>query len=323
MLDALRFVAASVAKKDYVQDLTHFRIVDGRVTGFNGVISLSSDIDVDLNVYPHAARMLAAIKACPETISLNVTPAGRLAIKSGKFKSFVDCLPSDPAIVVAPEGDSVELGPSFLPGIRALAPIMGIDASRPWAMGIRLQSKTMLATNNVMLGEYWHGVDTPTDVVIPDICIRELLRIDEAPTRVQMTDHSISFWFGENRWLRSSLIEASAWPIAKMDEILSGSQGKQTEIDPAFFEAVDTLKPFLEDSGTLYLSADKVSTSKTEGEGTSIECPATGQAEMQAYHHRQLALLGEVAKTIDWTAYPRPCMFRGEKLRGALVGQRV
>jgi hypothetical protein len=324
MLDALRFVAASVAKKDYVQDLTHFRIVDGRVTGFNGVIALSSDIDVDLNVFPHAARMLAAIKACTETISLNVTPAGKLAIKSGKFKSFVDCLPFDNvANTPAPDGDSVELGPSFLPGIRALAPIMGIDASRPWSMGIRLQSQTMLATNNVMLGEYWHGVNTPLDVVIPDVCIRELLRIDEDPTRVQMTDHSISFWFGENRWLRSSLIEGSMWPMAKMDEILSGSTGEQTELDPAFFEAVDTLKVFLEDSGTLYLSADRIGTSKNDGEGTSIECPCTGQVDLQAYHHRQLALLGEVATTIDWTAYPRPCMFRGERLRGALVGQRV
>jgi len=324
MLDSLRFVAASVAKKDYVQDLTHFRIVDGRVTGFNGVIALSTDIDVDLNVFPHAARMLAAIKACTETISLNVTPAGKLAIKSGKFKSFVDCLPFDNVTnTPAPEGDSVDVGPDFLPGIRALAPIMGIDASRPWSMGIRLQSQTMLATNNVMLGEYWHGTQMPLDVVIPDVCVRELLRIGDAPTRVQMTDHSISFWWGENRWLRSSLIEGSMWPIAKMDEILSGSQGVQTELDASFFEAVDTLKPFLEDSGTLYLSADRIGTSKTDGEGTSIECPATGQVELQAYHHRQLALLGEVAKTIDWTAYPRPCMFRGERLRGALVGQRV
>lgn len=323
MLDPLRFVATAVARKDYVQDLTHFRIVGGRVTGFNGVMALSSPIDVDLDIYPNAVKMLAAIRACPGVISLSMTPAGKLAVRSEKFRSYVDCLMEQSATFVDPEGDEVDFGENFLPGLRALAPVMGIDASRPWAMGIRLQSQTMLATNNVMLAEYWHGVDIPMDVVIPDICVNEILRINETPEKVQVTDHSISFHFSGGRWLRSSLIEGSGWPSAKMSEILSSSTGPQTEFGDGFFDAVATLKPFLGESGTVYLTADSLSTSQNEGEGTSVEVAATGQAEMQAYHHRQLTLLGQVAKTIDWTAYPRPCMFRGERLRGALVGQRV
>lgn len=323
MLDPLRFVATSVAKKDYVQDLTHFRIIGGRVTGFNGIISLSSPIDVDLDVFPNAVKMLAAIRACPETITLNMTPAGKLSIRSGKFRSYVDCLAEQSATFVDPGGDEIDVGPQFLAGIRALAPVMGIDASRPWAMGIRIQSQTMLATNNVMLAEYWHGTDLPFDVVIPDVCITELLRINEHPEKVQVTEHSISFLFSGGRWMRSSLIEGSGWPSAKMDEILSLSTGEQVEFSEGFFEAIATLKPFLGEAGTVFLSSDGVSTSQHDGEGTSVEVAATGQVEMQAYHHRQLTLLGQVAKTIDWTAYPRPCMFRGERLRGALVGQRI
>lgn len=323
MLDPLRFVATAVAKKDYVQDLTHFRIMGGRVTGFNGVISLSSPIDVDLDIFPNAVKMLAAIRACPDTITLNMTPAGKLAVRSGKFRSYVDCLTEQSATFVDPEGDEIDVGPQFLAGIRALAPVMGIDASRPWAMGIRIQSQTMLATNNVMLAEYWHGTDLPFDVVIPDVCITELLRINEPPEKVQVTPHSISFLFSGGRWMRSSLIEGSGWPSAKMDEILSLSTGEQLEFSEGFFEAIATLKPFLGEAGTVFLSNDRVSTSQHDGEGTSVEVAATGQSEMQAYHHRQLTLLGQVAKTIDWTAYPRPCMFRGERLRGALVGQRI
>lgn len=323
MLDSLRFVVSAVARKDYVQDLTHFRIRDGRVTGYNGVIALSSDIDIDLNVYPNASKMMAAVKASPTTITLNMTPAGKLAVRSGKFKSFVDCLPDESQVFPEPEGEVVDLGPHFMPGIKALAPAMGIDASRPWAMGIKLQEQSMFATNNVMLAEYWHGTDIPLDVVIPDICVKELLRIGEDPIKVQVTDRSITFWFSETRWLRSQLIETDQWPIARMSEIMSLSDGDQVPFPEGFFEAVETLTPFLTDAGTVFLFPDRIATSKDEGEGTSVELEMVGVTDLQAYHHRQLLLLGQIAKTIDWTSYPRPCMFRGDRLRGAVVGQRT
>lgn len=323
MLDALRFVATAVARKDYVPALTHYKIKDGRVTGFNGVLALSSDIDVDLDIYPSATKFLAAIRACPGTIALSMTPANKLAVKSSKFRSYVDCLDGEDAIFVEPEGEEIDLGPNFMTGIKTLAPLMGIDASRPWSMGIKLQTGSMFATNNVMLAEYWHGVALPVDVVIPSAAIDELLRIDEPPTRVQVTERSISFWFGENRWMRTALVEATQWPVHRMQELFDASRGPQTELTPEFFEAVDTLKPFLNEHGTLYLSADRVSTSKEDGEGTSIDVASTGVLEMQAYHQKHLALLGEVADTIDWTSYPRPCAFYGKGLRGVMIGQRV
>lgn len=323
MLDALRFVATAVAKKDFVPALTHYKIANGRVTGFNGILALSSDIDVDLDIRPQAATLLAAIRACPDTISLNMTPSGKLAVRSGRFRSFVDCLPEAEQFSILPEGESVDLGERFLEGIKAIAPAMGIDASRPWAMGIRLQRQSMFATNNVMLVEYWHGAEIPFDVVIPSAAIDELLRIDEKPTRVQVTEQSISFWFGDKRWMRSVLVESSGWPTDQMTRILSRSTGEQSPLPVEFFEAVETLRPFLGEHGALYLSPERISTSPHDGEGSSVETLVRGVTGMQAYHHRQLTLLGEIANTIDWTAYPAPCMFMAENLRGALVGQRI
>lgn len=332
MLDALRFVASAVARKDYIPALTHYRIKDGRVTGFNGTIALSSDIDVDLDIYPNATKLLAAIRACPGTISLNMTPAGKLAVKSGKFKSFVDCLDDQAAMFVEPEGEEIELGVDFMAGVKALAPLMGIDASRPWAMGIKVQAGSMYATNNVMLAQYWHGAAIPVDVVIPAAAIEELLRIGETPTRVQIgrishddAPRSISFWFGEKRWMRSALIEGDQWPISKVNDLFANI-GKDPQPRPeGFFEAVETLKPFLGEHGSLFLSPSLVSTSKDEGEGTSVELSIPGITEMQAYHQKHLTLLGQVANMIDWSTYPRPCAFFGfdNKLRGVIIGQRV
>jgi hypothetical protein len=323
MLDALRFVATAVAKKDYIPELTHFKIKDGRVTGFNGVLALSSDIDVDLNIQPAAAKLLTAIRACSGVISLHMTAGGRLSVRSGKFKSFVDCLPDDAATFVQPVGETIELGEQFLPGIKAISPLMGIDASRPWSMGVKLQGQSMFATNNVMLAEYWHGTTLPIDVVIPAQAINELIRINECPSRVQIEPNSISFWFGDKRWLRTGLLQGDMWPIDRMSELLSQVEGEQIAIPEGFAEAVDTMKPFLGEHGSVYVTPNAMATSKNEGEGSSIDIVLPGIGEMQAYHHRQLELLTKVAKTIDWTTYPRPCMFRGERMRGALVGQKV
>lgn len=325
MLDALRFVASAVAKKDFVPELTHFKIKGGRVTGFNGQIALSSDIDVDLDVQPAAVSLINAIRSCPGNIALHVTPSGKLAVRSGAFKAYVNCLSDEHALFVEPEGDTVDLGPNFMDGIRALAPIMGIDASRPWAMGIKLAGQSMFATNNVMLGEYWHGADIPVDVVIPSPAIAELLRVGEAPTRVQVTGTSISFWFGDGRWMRTALLVAEGWPVAKLQDVLSGSKGEQLPFPAGFFDHVEALKAFLTERGTVFLTSTGMSTMAADGEGAGFDIEIPGVTDMQAYHHRQLMLLSEVADTIDWSAYPRPCMFRGAggRLRGALVGQRV
>lgn len=325
MLDALRFVATAVAKKDFVPALTYFKIEGGRVTGFNGTLALSSPIDCDLDVQPQAAAFMAAIRACPDTIALSVTPAGKLAVKSKNFKSFVGCLDKQDQFSIEPEGKFIDLGPSFLEGVKACAPVMGIDASRPWAMGIKLQRGSMFATNNVMLVEYWHGTEIPIDVVIPSMAVEELLRIDESPSKVQVTRNSISFWFGEGRWLRSALVENSIWPTDKIEQIFAKSLGKQTSFSDDFFKAVDTLGPFLGEHGTCYLTAENISTHVTENEGTSIEVASPAVGEMQAYHQRQLKILGAVAETIDWSAYPAPCKFMGYngKLRGAIIGQRI
>lgn len=323
MLDALRFVASAVARKDFIPELTHFKIRDGRVTGFNGQIALSSPIDVDLNVQPQAVNLINAIRVCEGPISLAVTASGKLTVRTDKFKSHINCLPEDSSHFVYPEGETIEIGESFLDGIKAVAPIMGVDASRPWAMGIKLAANSMVATNNVMLVEYWHGSELPVDVVIPAAAVNELLRINEAPQRVQLTENSISFWFEGDRWMRTQLLLGGSWPMDRLNELLGGDAGNQTAIPENFAEQVETLKQFLGERGTVYLTPEGAATSKDDGEGTSVAIALPGIEGMQAYHHRQMTLLTEVADTIDWTNYPRPCMFRRGRLRGAIIGQRL
>jgi hypothetical protein len=323
MLDALRFVSTAVAKKDFLPDLTHFKIEDGRITGFNGTVALSSDIDLDLTVMPNAGQLIDAIRACKDTIALHLTETGRLAVKSGKFRAYVNCLPEQSAQFVEPVGETVKLNDQFMAGIKQIAPIMGIDASRPWAMGIMLYGPSMFATNNVMMVEYWHGNELPFQVVIPAQAVNELLRINQNPTEIQMTGTSMTFWFGDERWMRTQLIVGSAWPVDRREDIMGMDGAKLEPFAPEFFKAVETVSDFVGERGTVYLSPTGVATSRDEGVGAFYDME-TGVPCLQAYHEKQLVLLKEVADKIDWTPYPRPCKFTGgQRMRGALIGQRL
>jgi hypothetical protein len=323
MLDAIRFVASAVARKDFVADLQHFKIKDSRITGYNGAMALSSDIDVDLDVQPKADKFLAAIKACQGTIALNVTPTGKLAIKAGKFKSFIDCLQEESPHFVLPEGEEVEVGPLFLEGLKALQPAMGIDASRPWGMGIKLAANSMFATNNVMLVEYHHGHPVPIDVVIPAAAVNEILRIGEMPTRVQTNGVSVTFWFGPKRWLRTNVINGAEWPTDKIDAIFSRiSHATPVEVSISLKEAVEALKPFLEESSAITLDGITARTVATEGAGASYEVALPGfeEGKLVTYGHKQLEILCEIATKVDLTLFPMPAVFFGERLRGVVAG---
>jgi DNA polymerase III sliding clamp (beta) subunit (PCNA family) len=318
MLEELKFVQGAVAKKDFVPALTHFVIEGGKVRGYNGTLALCSPIPFNIACKPKAEPLVRAIANCTETVQLALTAAGRLSIKSGKFKAFVDCLPEGVSPHVEPEGFNVAMdGKAFLQALKVLNPFIGDDASRPWSNGVLLLGQSAFATNNVTLVEYWLGCNLPHPINIPKVAIRELLRLNEPPETVQLTETSISFHFSKERWLRTQLLETD-WP--DLEKVLNrASQPKP--IDAKIFEAIKNLKPFVDKSGRVIFRGDgRISTHNDETEGATYEVESL--LEKGIYNIDMLALLEGSCATVDWSAYPGPCMFFGHRLRGAIIGLR-
>ena len=112
MLEAIKFTRGAIAKKDFVAELTHFHIAKGRITGFNGMMALSAPIELDLDVRPKADTFAKALHACEDTVTMHVTPTGRLSIKSGRFKALIECFPDEQAAApFTPAGWPVDVGP--------------------------------------------------------------------------------------------------------------------------------------------------------------------------------------------------------------------
>lgn len=316
MLTELKFVQGAVARKDFVPALTHFAIDNGVVRGYNGMLALCSPIPFNIKCNPKAGPLINAIGNCGETVSLSLTLAGRLSIKSGKFKAFIDCVEGDTPHV-SPEGDNVVMdGVALLQALKVLYPFIGDDASRPWSNGVLLLGQSSFATNNTVLVEYWTGATFNQPINLPRAAIKEMLRINEAPERVQMTANNITFHYSGNRWLRTQLLETK-WPdLAKV----LNRQSNPKPIQPALFDGLDAVKNFTDKMGRILFKPGQIATHLEPTEGSSFDIE--GFEHEGVYQIDMLRLLNGPVTTIDWSAYPSACMFFGDRLRGAIIGMR-
>ncbi len=320
MLSALKFVQGAVARKGFVPSLTHFRIEGGKVKGYNGNLALCSPIPLDLSVTPKAGSFVQAIQTCKEATQLHMTPAGRLAIKSGKFRAYVECT-DEVYPDIRPEGTRIQLNPdnALLPVLKLLRPFIAEDASRPWARGVLFRNGSAFATNNIILIEHWMGYDFPVEINLPAPAVAEIIRIGKEPTSMQVSEGSITFHYDETgRWLRSQ-VYTTQWPdVAKILDTV----GELKPIPEGLFEALEDIAPFADDVNRCYFLDGKISTVQ-EGDQSGASMEVEGIAGGPIFHCQQLALLAGVAHSADFSRYPAPCPLAGEKLRGAIVGVRA
>lgn len=315
---ALKFAQGAVSKKDFVPALTHFQLSNGRVTGYDGKLSLSAPIALDLDCCPKAAPFVNAVQACHDTAQLAMTAGGKLSIRSGKFRAHVECLPVETFPVVLPEGQAVAIDGNLLPALKVLYGFTAEDASRPWAAGILLDGGSAFATNNVILIEAWLGYHFPYRVNLPRYTIREMLRVGEEPIGMQLTADSVTFHYTEDRWMRSQL-NSTEWPdIRNMLDRIPAAPATVPEVPEGLWEALDTLAPFVSELGQLFIGPDVVRTATEDG--ASVDVPGM---PICSFNHKMLSMLQDVAQRADFAAWPNPVAFYGERLRGMLAGMRA
>lgn len=318
MLKALKFVQGAVAKKDFNPVLTHFLIKDGRVTGCNGNLTISCPIDLDITAAPRAADLVRAISNCDDTVSLHMTKANRLAVRSGSFRVYIDCFDK---IETFPELDIPgELKPVGSPFVRSLAQLknfVGIDASREWCNTyLFTPDGCVVATNNIIMAQKYIGKVFDEQVAVPWDIAQELIRIGEEPSKVAISDRKITFIYDGERILQACRTD-SPWP--EFEHIFDES-AEPIPIPDGFFEAISKLQKFTDKEEHLYFRDGRICTSAVDEMGASIEVP--GLPEKGIYHATQLMHLQGIATRIDFRAYPRPAYFFGHLVRGAMLGYR-
>ena len=328
LLAALKFVQGSIARKELQEGLTHFRIENGYVRGFNGTIALCAPIGLQIDCTPKAEPMLKAIAACDDAVQMTMLANGKLNIKSGGFKVSVDTL-TGPTVHVEPEGETYPInGEAFLGGLERVQPFISDDASRPWSCGVLVKAGSMYATNNASIVQYWFGAVFPVDCVVPRMAIKELLRIKKAPTHISAAKNSMTFHYADGCWLRTQLL-ALEWP--NIDSIIERTEKGQSlyPIDGELFNCLEKIKPFADKMGKVYIENALVRTHFVELDGASAmfkEYQTVG-----VYNIDLLLQLKGIATEWDASRYNvmdernmhTPIIFYGENMRGVIAGFKL
>lgn len=318
MLDTLKFVQGAVSKKEYVPELSHFRIAGGRIVGYNGHLCISSPIALDIDCCPKATQLVRAIAACEEEVQIALTPKGRLSVVSGAFRGHVDTVPLEVFPDVQPEGELVQVDGELLPALRVLMDYTSEDASRPWASGVLLDGASAFATNNVVLVERWLGYHFPYRVNLPSYAVREMLRIREEPKALRLSSNSLTVYYDGDRWMRTQLNSAE-WPDARA--LLDRSAQVQTQDVPeGLWRALETVAPMLGELKAVYVQAGSVATGEDEDCAARVVLESLPADLHGAFNCPMLQSLEGIAQRIALETWPQPCPFYGDKLRGLLVG---
>jgi DNA polymerase III sliding clamp (beta) subunit (PCNA family) len=320
MITALKFVQGAVAKKDFVPALTHFRIQNRKVKGFNGSLGICAPINIDLDIAPRAADFVRAINACTEEIALHMADNGKLCVRSGKFKTFVECVDSATYPDFEPTGRLVTLGNDLVPALKKIEPFIAEDASRPWACGILLDKESAFATNNIVFLEHWLGYHFPVRVNIPGSAIRELVRIGESPVSMQMEAERVVFHYKDGQWLSTQVL-TQPWPDASalLQKLSMKGHRKPSE---ELWEAIEAVVPFSDEINRCFFKGDHVSTTAdADKSGTSVkvkDAPAAG-----CFNGKQLLALRPLDLSFGFEQYPQAVSFFGARTRGLISGIRA
>ena len=325
ILDSLKFVQGGVSRKNLVPVLSHYFIREGRITSYNGELAISAPIDLpkELEVYPKASVFFNAIEQCNEATDINILDNGHLKISSGKFKAVIPCMSKDDSIEVKPTGKSYQEfdGQALYDALQAAISFVGNDASRPWSNGILFQNQTVVATSNAVLIQIWVPETRMPELNLPAQAVRELLRVKRPPSKMQIDDNSVTFYYPDTSWIRCHLL-STHWP--NLDTLLdSGKEVALCQLPHDFFEGLESILQFTDkDLGSIYLQDNAMCTHKAQDVGAvyTFDTPFDGSG---CFNGVQLMKLKGVANAMDFTTDSRKCSFFGDNhVRGFIAKMR-
>jgi hypothetical protein len=153
---------------------------------------------------------------------------------------------------------------------------------------------------------------------VPLPAVKEVLAAG-VPSNLLMDTGSVTFLYDDGRWIKAQLFETS-WP--DLSHILN-VESAQTPIPPDLFEGLKAVKDFSDKDDRRVWFRNGCIAATPEAIEDGAEYTVEGIHHEGIYRAEMLALLQGVATTADFSRYPEPVVFYGDRMRGALLGLRT
>lgn len=312
LLDSLKFAARAIAASELHQGSAHLRIERRRVLGFNGVLTMSAPVDLGFDAAPLATTLIRALEAATDVVALTQESATRLQVKAGKLRVAVPCLPLAEAPQSLPAGLGRPLGCPLREALMALRPFVGTDATRPWACGIQIRNDCAFATNNVIVVQRFLGAAFQQNLNLPVELVDEIIAEKEEPNTYQTDGSSLTLNYADGRWIKSQLLALDGPDMAAVLD-KTWVDCDFCDVKTELVEAIKTLDKF---GDYVYSLGDKLATEKDATSGTSVEMSMDAKGKFSLKH---LKLVLKAATHMNLKLEPKPGLFVGDRLRGAIV----
>ena len=314
LLNQIRFVG-SVLKEQGSPSETHIILSNNWAVAFNGVLAAGTKISSSLFAAVNYHLFEKALAKCGEEYSLSVDNHA-LVIKSNKFKAIVPCL--DPTLINTSGIDAPthQINDAFKKGLEITGALAAENGQAIHYASILINGQSLVSTDNgVLLIEYWHGCELPTNIAVPKSLVDPLIKTNKKLVGFGHSNNSVTFHFEDESFIKSQLF-AEQWP--SVDHLLS-NECNPFETPRDLQEALNAVGPHSVDN-LVYFDTDMLRSHPNDSVGASYS--VKGLPRGPIFNIKQLDLMLKHAKQIDFFVQGgKMTYFFGENCRGVVAGR--
>uniref|UniRef100_A0AAU6W103 Replicative clamp n=1 Tax=Pseudomonas phage Pavpe01 TaxID=3138545 RepID=A0AAU6W103_9VIRU len=312
LIAALKFVSSAQKKGGHIYQ-QHVVIQNKTISAYDGLLTIGQVIEEDLEACPQSDLLAAALGKCGERFSISKGDNGRLTITSGKFRAVVPCVESASMPLCMPDPSIAVIDDRIKAGFSAVMGLATEGAQHVVSASVLLQGGSVVATNRIVVLEYWHGIDLPPGLVIPKAAAQVIAKCDRPLCGFGYSASSATFWFEDGSFIKTQLF-SEQWP--NVDALLNKNVNPWPLPD-GFFDAVKAVSSFT-DTGNVYFTPTEMRSHPDGLDGAQYEIE--GLPDKLAFNGKLLLLVEPYMMSADFTSYNGQAFFFGDGVRGAIAG---
>ncbi|QXN71398.1 replicative clamp [Rhodobacter phage RcHartney] len=320
LIAAIKFVALAQSKNGTVAE-TFCHLANQWAAASNGVLTIATRIEEDLNACPQTATFLDALGRVETDLSITQISQGFLSVASGDFRGVVPCAPFEQVPISPPDDPVAVIDDRLKQAFEAVLKVPNELSPLPHMAGVLLQSGSVVATNGAIIIEYWHGIDLPPNMLVPKVALQAVLKSGKPLVRFGFSPTSVTFWFEDQSFIKS---QTFAGQFPAYQNVVQCDYGLMWPVPNDFFKAVAAVASFSDNAAVYFKGGQVVSNLNDE---TPSFYKVEGLPEGVGFDGKLLALIADKASRFLFTEQdpsgrneiPR-LFFVGENLRGVVAG---
>lgn len=310
LLKAIRFVSFAQSKTG-TEMATFCRLVPHAAIAFNGMLAAGHVTDLEIEACPQTELLRLALLNVSSSCAF-VLQENTLGLRSGDFQAHIPCCDPSRLPQANPDAAIMEIGDGLVRSLAYALPVASEKAEYLLNSAVHMQNGTVMATDNAILVQSWHGYNLPP-MTLPRSAANAIVKCGLSLTAFGYSGDTATFWFGDNAWIKTRLFKEEC---KDLNPTINRSVDLQ-QIPKGYFQAIKQVAPFSED-GRILIAGSIVSSHVKHDAGGKIE-KLNADLPPRIYHFKALKYVASFAETMDTESHERVTFFYGKDVRAVIA----